>query len=285
MVKIDKSKCRYCGLCSNECLNRVFSWDNNENPPKVVNQDYCIQCGRCMAVCSDDAVSVKGIDLGKMKKAENGDLIKKEDLKLLLESKRSWRNYENRPLKREDLHELLDVAQIAPTAMNSQDKSFIVIEDREKILQIREAIIKKSRKFYTLAHVLSNTLLKYLLPREARNFFNRLRVDYEALLESHDNGVDHLFYNAPAIIIFTGVAKDILGKDNALYAMSNFMVMAESMGIGTCINGFTSVNPKALAKIVDIPKHHKVFGVLTAGYKKGKFNKTIYRKPPVVSYI
>lgn len=284
MVSIDRNKCSSCGLCVKECCNGVFNFEDGCTPNVGIGA-HCIGCGRCVAKCSNDALNVDGVDIDKMRDSAPENLIRKDDLKLFIESKRSWRQYKEEPLKKEELHELLEIAQIAPTAMNSQDKTFIVIQDKEKIDEIRQSIIKASRKLLRLMKVLSSAPIKYLFPKETREYFIWVKHDFGSLIEAHDKGFDSLFYGAPCIVLFTGVGADIMGKDNALFAMGNFMVLAETMGIGTCINGFTSANPKILAKLVDVPRFHKVFGVLTVGYKKGRFNKTIYRKEPVVNWI
>lgn len=283
MVNIDINKCKSCGLCVKECFNNVFELSNN-NGPQVIKEDYCIQCGRCVAICRDDALDVDGINSSKMKPVIKDGVIDSDNLKRLIESKRSWRRYKDKRVSKEELNKLLDIAQIAPTAMNSQEKSFIVVEDEGKIEEIKKAVIKDCRGVYKLMKFLSSSPVKYIFPKETREHFLRAKHDFESMLSACDNGVDQLFHNAPCLVLFTGVGLDPMGKDNALFAMSNFMLLAESMGIGTCINGFASAGPKTLAKLVDTPKLHKVFGVLTVGYKKGSFHKTIYRKDPVVKY-
>lgn len=283
MVNIDINKCRSCGLCVKECFNNVFELSNNDDP-QVIKEDYCIQCGRCVAICKDDALDVDGINSSKMNPVIEAGLIDSDNLKLLIESKRSWRKYKDKKVSKDDLNKLLDIAQIAPTAMNSQEKSFIVIEDKDKIEEVKKAVLKDSRGLYKLFKFLSSSPVKFIFPYETREYFLRAKHDFESMLDACDNGVDQLFHSTSCLVLFTGVGLDPMGKDNALLAMSNFMLLAESMDIGTCINGFASSNPKTLAKLVSVPKLHKVFGVLTVGYKKGRYHKTIYRKEPKVKW-
>ncbi len=86
-------------------------------------------------------------------------------------------------------------------------------------------------------------------------------------------------------MLFTGIGIDSNGKDNALAAMHYFMMQAETMGLGTCINGFSSTLPKILAKLIDVPRFYKIFGVITLGYSASRFPKTIYRKAAEVQWL
>ncbi len=283
-IKINNETCSKCGACVKECCNNVLSISKGDFP--VVEKPHmCIECGRCMARCSSGAIQVGTLPEEKFVKSASPELISSKNMELFLKSKRSCRSYSDITVEKEDLETLLEVAQIAPTAMNSQEKGFVVIRNEEKIDDIRKAVLKESVKIYRLMRILSSAPFKYLFPRDTAAFFLRAKNDYKSLLESADKGIDHLFYNAPVLVFFTGIAMDSMGKDNALYAMNYFMFQAETMGLGTCINGFSSLWPKILAKFTDLPDLHKVYGVVTLGYKKEHFLKTISRNKPEVNWI
>ena len=57
--KVDKNKCIHCGLCINDCIAKVFEFDEDKTP-KAVNPQRCIGCGHCLSVCPAGAVSVFG---------------------------------------------------------------------------------------------------------------------------------------------------------------------------------------------------------------------------------
>lgn len=57
----------------------------------------------------------------------------------LVKSRRSIREYKNLPVKEEDLRQILEAAMFAPSALNRQPWHFIVIRDRELLLDMKRA--------------------------------------------------------------------------------------------------------------------------------------------------
>ncbi|MBN2510840.1 MAG: nitroreductase family protein [Spirochaetales bacterium] len=281
MIITHKDSCRACGACIAECPNTVLAADA-DGVPAFVHPERCIECGRCMARCPEGIIRINDLPYRKFASLDPALAVTPAQMDLFLAGKRSCRSFLPGQISEEDLKALLNAAQAAPTAMNSLEKGFIVIQNQLTISRIRDAVIKASRSLYFLFLALSRAPLKYFLPKETATFFVRARWDYFTLIQSAKEGNDHLFYHAPALVLFTGIAKDPMGKDNALFAMSNFMMAASSRGIGTCINGFTSAWPSLLARYVKVPRLYRVYGVLTAGYERNPFTRTIYRKDPSV---
>ncbi|MBS7647266.1 MAG: 4Fe-4S binding protein [Candidatus Bathyarchaeia archaeon] len=63
-VHILKNQCKGCGYCIYYCPKRVLEESDEINtrgvhPPRVVNEEACILCSFCMAVCPDFAIFVK----------------------------------------------------------------------------------------------------------------------------------------------------------------------------------------------------------------------------------
>jgi nitroreductase len=62
------------------------------------------------------------------------------------------------------------------------------------------------------------------------------------------------------------------------------MLYAETLGLGTCINGYAQSAPKLLAKHLDVPKQHIIYGAIMLGYRKYTYRKNVHRNPPLVTY-
>lgn len=55
--EIDTEKCTGCTLCARKCPTNAIS--GKVKQPHTINQDLCIKCGECYAVCRFDAVKVR----------------------------------------------------------------------------------------------------------------------------------------------------------------------------------------------------------------------------------
>ncbi len=56
--RINKDACTGCGMCLMTCGNNVFSWDENESIPNVLNPGNCvIGCTSCGKLCPENAIT------------------------------------------------------------------------------------------------------------------------------------------------------------------------------------------------------------------------------------
>jgi 2-oxoglutarate ferredoxin oxidoreductase subunit delta len=63
-IRLIKDECKGCGYCIEFCPEKVFEESNEINargvhPPRVVDENKCILCRFCMAVCPDFAIYVE----------------------------------------------------------------------------------------------------------------------------------------------------------------------------------------------------------------------------------
>ncbi len=71
-----------------------------------------------------------------------------------------------------------------------------------------------------------------------------------------------------------------MSKDNSLYASTNLMLAAESLGIGSCLIGFAQIafdRDKHIHKLLNIGKN-TVYNTLVLGYPKYKYYRMPERK-------
>ena len=66
---VDKEKCVHCGMCAQDCGTKIIEFDKDGFPLiKSGNENHCMKCQHCLAICPVGAISVCG------KKPEDSDI-------------------------------------------------------------------------------------------------------------------------------------------------------------------------------------------------------------------
>ena len=236
-------------------------------------------CGHCVAVCPVNAVKHQELEPNGFLPAREGAGVSPEDLYYSLRARRSCRVYARKEVPRELLERLIDIARFAPTGRNWQDFEFLVIRDKPKVEELSQ---KLAIHYGNLAKELeaSGDGIPYYLKKALYSF----RKNYEYFLQ----GKDRIFRGAPVVIVVHASADNPEAIDNSIYALFHMILMAEALGLGTCINGFliraTERAPELLKELA-IPEGHKVYGCITVGFPKSKFHRFPPRRPPKVRWM
>lgn len=67
------------------------------------------------------------------------DEVTRMEVMEAIRARRSIRQYQNRPVAEEVLHEILEAARLAPSARNRQDWRFVVVNDQAQIQRVAAA--------------------------------------------------------------------------------------------------------------------------------------------------
>jgi nitroreductase len=97
-----------------------------------------------------------------------------------------------------------------------------------------------------------------------------------------------IFRNAPAVVVTCGLRKNPLAATNCALALRNMEILALPMGLGTCWSGFLMVaasRDKRIARLLQIPDTHNVYGAIMAGFPKHTYRRMIPRKDRDVRWI
>jgi nitroreductase len=175
------------------------------------------------------------------------------------------------------LERLIDIARYAPTGINRQNFEFIVVHDKAKVEKL-------SRMAATFFGNMVKELEASPEPNPLKKMISEFRRDYEFLLQ----GKDRIFRGAPVVILVHAPADMGASMDNCLYSVFHMVLMAESLGLGTCINRRFLVAVDRAPEIereLGVPTGHKIFGCVTVGFPKHKFNRLPSRKPPKVRWL
>ena len=129
-------------------------------------------------------------------------------------ARRAVRLYKGDPVDDQTLRQLIDAAIHAPSAVNEQPWSFIVVRDRALLKRISQE---------AKAHMLKSTPAALL-----SHHFQELLSD-----PSFD-----IFYDAPALIVICCTTDSPWAVEDCALAAENLMLAAVAEGLGTCWIGF-----------------------------------------------
>lgn len=148
------------------------------------------------------------------------------------------------PVSREDVLKCLEAARMAPSACNSQPWKFIVVDDKEKLMEMADA-----------AEGLGMNKLTRGVP-----------VMVAVVLEK---------MNATARLGSLLKHKDYSMLDLGM-AVEHFCLQAADLGLGTCIMGW--FDEKRIARLLGVPRRKRIPLIISLGYPENPTRRKV-RKP------
>ncbi len=182
-----------------------------------------------------------------------------------IKSRRSVRAYETKPVPREMLDAVIEAANEAPSAMNSQPWRFVVVQDPEAKKKLLAAAMPKAKTM--------TEAVKEIDPER-----------YEAIKKRYAELPDPVYYSAPAIVFVIG--KGRYAAHSCPLACENMMLAAHALGLGSCWVGFgaLAVDAPAVQALLDLRDGEEVFGPILLGYPKTRPPRPP-KKDPVVKWV
>ena len=149
-VVINEELCIGCGLCIEVCPRDIFTIREKK---AAVNGSESLGCGHCSAICPTGAIRVSALDpsLSSFNSFQARESWlpfgggSTEDLVNIMQSRRSCRNFTERPVSKEILEDLVKIGITAPSGSNCQDWTFTILPDRDAV----EHLAGLAGRFYT----------------------------------------------------------------------------------------------------------------------------------------
>jgi nitroreductase/NAD-dependent dihydropyrimidine dehydrogenase PreA subunit len=282
--EIDPAKCISCGLCLEVCPAFVIEMANEK--AAVVRGDWCIGCGQCGVVCPTEAILPEGAGDETLSHSGIGAGASSEALQLLFRERRSVRRYQEEPVPKEMLERIVDAGRYAPTGKNSQNVNYVVLTSSDEIGTLREMMAVFYEKLIRRVRGPVGSLVLSLAA--GRKLVESLRESIpkvEHAKKEMEQGKDPLFYHAPVVMLVHAESWDTCSAFNCSTTLYNCSLMAHTLGIGCCFNGYLSSAANHDRKIkswLGIPKDHQCFAAMTLGYRKVKYQRLPDRKPPTI---
>lgn len=276
-ITVDHEACSLCGLCVRECS--VGVWRMKDGRPEPEAPELCNLCSHCIAVCPCDAVRHEGLDASQTVKANRElDPAMYRDIVL---GRRSVRQYKDKPVPREIIEQVLDLARYAPTASNEQDVGYVVVTDRELIRSAAGQVFGFAQGLHArLSRGVPGRIMK-----AAGLDQNRYIRIMDRIKEQAPTGRDFILHNAPVLILIHGPARSRFACDNCAIAATTIINYAHSLGLGTCFIGFLTVALRlsgTMRKELGVPGGRRAYSCLVMGYPDVAYTRTVSRQRPDV---
>lgn len=262
---VDKKLCTKCGLCAADCQMHIINMNGNYPAIASDEEEKCLRCLHCLAVCPCSAVSIAGF-VPENSPAATGNLPSAEQMEALITQRRSIRQFKQENVNPEILQKLLDIACYAPTGRNARQVRFTVIDDRMKLAAFRDELMAGIGK---MAH-------GGKLP-EGTEFVATLVQAWE---EKH---IDLIFRDAPHLLIASAPKNVISPLHDGLIALTTFELFAQTLGVGTLWCGLAkfAINdlmPEFCTRL-GIPENHVFVFAMAFGLPSVRYARAPRRSP------
>lgn len=135
-------------------------------------------------------------------------------------ARRSVRRYQNRPVDRELIEQIIDAGRMAPTAMMKQPWKFYVLTEQASIGEFSKAIIRTLTK--EMMHEGPSGIAKLALGALYSMYYGNL-------LEGPD-----VFYGAPVLIFISAPEDEPWACYDISMCAQNMMLAAKALGLDSC---------------------------------------------------
>jgi nitroreductase/NAD-dependent dihydropyrimidine dehydrogenase PreA subunit len=283
--KVVEKECIGCKRCVTVCPGYVLEMSGDKST--VVRAQWCIGCGHCGAVCPTGAILYEGRSFDPRPGKGESPAVAPEMLELLLRERRSVRVYTRDTVPEEALNRILDAGRFAPTGSNSQNVHYIVLKSTDRIDVLQKMVTGFYDKMFSRVRGKIGALLVTLIAgRRAAEYLRESLPKAEFANERMKEGKDPLFYHAPVVLVAHAESWDPCSSFNCSVALYHCSLMAHTLGLGACFNGFLVIAANRVPKIkkwLGIPADHQCYAAMTLGFPELKYPRLVHRRPPKVT--
>jgi nitroreductase/NAD-dependent dihydropyrimidine dehydrogenase PreA subunit len=265
---INEATCSKCGACVEVCHIGIIDFPKGGYPkPFATAEELCSKCGACLVVCPSTSLIHRDIPLDSCSPADPSLKVSFEQSAHLIKSRRSIRNFKDKPVSRENISRIIDAARYAPTGMNSQPVKWLVIDDKDDMQDFR-----KAGADFMIAAVKNSPRLAPLA---------------SLTVQRKEDGIDDFLHGAPAVVATYG-PKELPGpRLSSIIALAYVDLAAIGLGLGCCWDGFFTVAANSYPPVknrITLPEGNEIYGSLAIGYPKYKYHSVPMRNPANVTW-
>ncbi len=270
LISIDADKCKRDGFCVRDCPTTIISLPETGFPEIAPDREgSCLECGHCVAVCPFGALSHLRVPIDKSPVIQDKLRLSEAQASQFLRSRRSVRHFLDKPVEKEKIRRLIEIARYAPTGGNSQTVEWLVLDDKSRIKEIAGLAVDWLRE------VVRNPDAVSAMP-------------YLALtVAAWDAGCDTILRGAPVLITAMAPRESMNGMVDLTLALSYLDLFASPMNLGTCWAGLLQgalMNSPAVRAAVGIPPAYPHHYPIMVGYPDVKYFRMPERKESKIAF-
>ncbi len=272
LIQVDPDKCLRDGICAAVCPAQIisFSKEDGKLPVLIDNAEkLCIRCGHCVAVCPEGALAHESMGPTDCPPVREEFHVGDEIMEHLLRSRRSIRVYRDKPVPKQVLERLIDMARYAPSGSNMQPVQWLVILEPEKVQELGAMVVDWMKQ----------------LIGEKSPLADLLRFD--RVVASWQEGKDRVLRGAPHLVIAHAPGRERTAAAACTIALSYLELAAGSLSLGTCWAGYFTTAAGSwppLAEALAMPDDHSVFGAMMVGYPRFPYRRLPLRNPARITW-
>ncbi len=271
LLIVDESKCEQDGFCARDCPRAIIGLKDKESYPEMVpgGEHSCLICGHCVAVCPHGALSHKMVSIEDCPPIQKEFAINEAQVVQFLRSRRSIRLFKDKPVEKEKIKRLIEIARYAPTASNAQLVEWLVFNDTDTI-----------KAFAKMAADWARDMLEKN-PQAAKSPY------IPGIVAAWDAGYDAVLRGAPAMVVASAPKENRNGMVDLTLALSYLELAAPGMGLGACWAGLLQgalLTWPPLQKAIGLPEDHSHHYPMMLGYPQAKYFRLPQRKPPKITW-
>lgn len=286
-IIVDQERCILCGSCVDICVRDIY--ELTDERIEVGDPAQCIFCGHCAALCPEDAIQLPVVNMQDFGPTPERNRWPQPDLLLeLFRSRRSIRQYQDRPVEREKIEKIIEAGRFAPTGGNLQPFRFSVVQNPEVLQSIKDMMADMLMQH---ASDLETMLAEKIKKGERLTISDKIQQNYvesmRRMAMANKEGVDKMLWDAPVLISLHAPPEFESAEVNAGLAGMQMALMAEALGLGTCFIGFAVRAANTVPEIkaaMKIKKDRPVCLSFVMGYPAVDFKKLVSRKSARVTW-
>ena len=270
LFEVDQKTCDQDGICAAVCPAAIIDFEKGGHPrPAAGAEDICIRCGHCVAVCPTGSLSHRDMPVEQCPPINEDLLLNAEQCEQFLRNRRSIRVYKKKPVPRDDLARLIEIARYAPSGHNCQCAEWLVLTDKNELQRLSGIVADWMRGMMTNMAAFASSM------------------NMDRTLKRWEEGEDVFLRGAPAVIVAHAEKDNPLAHATCTIALTYLELAATSFGLGCCWAGYFNRAANTfppMAEALSLPEGHRAFGSMMVGYSRFRYHRLPLRNPPPITW-